>query len=65
MWPAAFTAERSITELLILGKGFLFASKRLREAVEEKEPEYSEEDSESKIIKKFKLRITKLPAALK
>ena len=65
VWPAAFTAERLMTELLVSGKGFLSASKRLREAVEERGPEYPEEDSESEIIKKFKLRITELPAAPK
>ena len=65
VWPAAFTAERSMTELLIPGKGFLSASKRLREAVEDRGSEYNEENSESKVIKKFKLRISELSAALK
>jgi hypothetical protein len=54
-----------MTELFILGKRFLSTSKRLREAVEERGPEYSEEDSESEAIKKFKLRITELSAAPK
>jgi hypothetical protein len=54
-----------MTELFVPGKGFLSASKRLREAVKGRGPEYSEEDSGSKAIEKFKLRITKLSAALK
>jgi flagellar biosynthesis chaperone FliJ len=50
---------------LISGKGFLSASKRLREAVEDRGPEYTRENLESKAIKKFKLRISELSAALK
>jgi hypothetical protein len=65
VWPAAFTAGRSMTELLVPGKGFLSASKRLREVVEGRGPECPEEDSESEAIEKFKLRIAELPAAPK
>ena len=50
---------------MIPEKRFLSISKRLKEAVKERGSEYSEEDSESKTIKKFKLKITKLFTALK
>ena len=65
VWPAAFTAGRLMTELMVLRKGFLSASKRLKKAVEERGPECSEENSRNEAIKKVKLRITELPAALK
>ena len=65
VWPAAFTAGQSMTELFVPEKRFLSASKRLREAVEGRGPECPEENSGSKAIKKFKLRIAELPAAPK
>ena len=50
---------------MISGKEFLSASKRLREAVKDRGPEYTEENSESKAIEKFKFRISELSAVLK